>query len=69
MPLSCCRTPLRRQGLFLLLKNVKQRSCRGGPHGIIRVVESFLQDGNKLTITPIPTTQRDGHLQCTVQKY
>ena len=63
MPLSCCRMPVQRQGLFLLLKNVKQRPCRCSPDGIIRVVEGFLQEGNKLTIPNMPEGSKRHNLR------
>ncbi len=34
---------------MLLLKQVKQRSCRGGTYGIIDIVEGFLHEGNQFT--------------------
>jgi len=42
---------------------------RSDTHSTIRIVKDFLREGNKLTITSAPTTQRDGQLQCAVEKY
>ena len=42
------------ESLFLLLKKMKQRPCRGGPHGIIRIVEGFLHEGNQFTVPHMP---------------
>ena len=55
--------PVQRQGLFLLLKKVKQRPCRGGPHGIIRVVKGFLHEGNKLTVPDMPEGSKRHNLR------
>jgi hypothetical protein len=41
-------------GLFFLLNEMQQCPCRGGPHGIIRIVERVLQEGKKLTIPHMP---------------
>ena len=46
--------PGQRQGLFLLLKKVKQRPCRGSPYSIIYIVEGFLHEGNQLTPPHMP---------------
>jgi len=42
---------------------------RSDTQSTIRIVKDFLREGNKLTITSAPTTQRDGQLQCAVEKY
>ena len=41
-------------GLFLLLQHVKQCPCRGGSHGVVRVVKGFFQEGNDLTTPNMP---------------
>ena len=50
MSIPCWQMLVQRQGLFFLLKKVKQSPCRSSPHSVIRVVEGLLHEGNKFTI-------------------